>query len=216
MERSFIIFDRQDITRMGTEALLGRLYPAAAIHRVSDKDSLVNALASHGNACVVIDYSLSDINSADAMLNMSARFPDTTWIFFCDELSGQFLRRVVGCHSEFGALFKSAPAADIESAVRESVNYGQYVSPRIKEILSLTSAESFTSRSPLTVTEQEILRAIAMGRTAKDIASSRNASIHTIITHRKNIYRKLEVNNAQEAARYALRAGILDAAEYYI
>jgi DNA-binding CsgD family transcriptional regulator len=35
-------------------------------------------------------------------------------------------------------------------------------------------------------------------------------------THRKNIFRKLGVNNVHEATRYALRAGLVDAAEYYI
>ena len=35
------------------------------------------------------------------------------------------------------------------------------------------------------------------------------------MTHRKNIFRKLEVNNVHEATKYALRAGIVDVLEYY-
>lgn len=68
----------------------------------------------------------------------------------------------------------------------------------------------------LTVTEKEILKEIALGRTTKEIASNRNLSFHTIITHRKNIFRKLEVNNVHEAIKYAMRAGLVDLAEYYI
>lgn len=52
--------------------------------------------------------------------------------------------------------------------------------------------------------------------TTKEIAQKRVSSFHTVNTHRKNIFRKLNVNNAYEAVRYALRAGIVDAAEYYI
>ncbi len=70
--------------------------------------------------------------------------------------------------------------------------------------------------SILTSTEQEILKLIALGRTTKEIASERFSSTHTIITHRKNIFRKLAVNNVHEATKYALRAGIVDSAEYYI
>ena len=41
-------------------------------------------------------------------------------------------------------------------------------------------------------------------------------SFHTINSHRKNIFRKLGVNNVHEATKYAMRAGIVDLAEYYI
>ena len=43
-----------------------------------------------------------------------------------------------------------------------------------------------------------------------------NLSFHTINSHRKNIFRKLGVNNVHEATKYAMRAGIVDLAEYYI
>ena len=46
--------------------------------------------------------------------------------------------------------------------------------------------------------------------------SGRFSSFHTINTHRKNIFRKLSVNNAHEATKLALRAGLVDSAEYYI
>ena len=35
-------------------------------------------------------------------------------------------------------------------------------------------------------------------------------------SHRKNIFRKLGVNNVHESTKYAMRAGIVDLAEYYI
>ena len=56
----------------------------------------------------------------------------------------------------------------------------------------------------------------AEGKTAKEIASLRNSSIHTIITHKKNIFHKLEVNSTYESTKYAIRAGIAEAIEYYI
>ena len=68
----------------------------------------------------------------------------------------------------------------------------------------------------LTKTETEILKCIALGMTTKEIAERRFSSFHTINTHRKNIFRKLGVNNVHEATKYALRAGLIDSAEYYI
>ncbi|HBL72224.1 MAG TPA: hypothetical protein DD409_04715 [Bacteroidales bacterium] len=68
----------------------------------------------------------------------------------------------------------------------------------------------------LTQTERDILRLVAMGKSTKEIAQERFSSVHTIMTHRKNIFRKLEINSVYEATRYALRAGIIDAVDYYI
>lgn len=59
----------------------------------------------------------------------------------------------------------------------------------------------------LTQTEKNILKEIALGKTTKEIAAEKNLSFHTINSHRKNIFRKLGVNNVHEATKYAMRAG---------
>ena len=68
----------------------------------------------------------------------------------------------------------------------------------------------------LTHTETEIVRAIALGKSTKEIAVERFSSVHTVNTHRKNIFRKLGVNTAHEVIKYALRAGLVDPSEFYI
>ena len=80
----------------------------------------------------------------------------------------------------------------------------------------LVQEQRSEEQTRLTKTEIEILKDIAMGMTTKEIAEKRISSFHTVNTHRKNIFRKLEVNNVHEATKYALRAGLIDSAEYYI
>lgn len=83
--------------------------------------------------------------------------------------------------------------------------------------LLLTPEKQITKEDfKLTRTETEILKDIAMGMTTKEIAEKRFSSFHTVNTHRKNIFHKLGVNNVHEATKYALRSGLVDAAEYYI
>lgn len=80
----------------------------------------------------------------------------------------------------------------------------------------LTPTQATQEENRLTPTETEILRDIALGLTTREIAEKRYSSFHTVNTHRKNIFRKIGVNNVHEATRYALRAGLVDSAEYYI
>ena len=68
----------------------------------------------------------------------------------------------------------------------------------------------------LTPAERSVLKEIALGKTTKEIAAEKNLSFHTVNSHRKNIFRKLGVNNVHEATKYAMKAGIGDLVEYYI
>mgnify|MGYP002622552302 CR=1 FL=1 len=82
--------------------------------------------------------------------------------------------------------------------------------------LQRKEANAGSGKEQLTKTELQILKEIALGKTTKEIALEKFVSFHTVNTHRKNIFRKLGVNNVHDAVKYALRAGIVDLMEYYI
>lgn len=50
----------------------------------------------------------------------------------------------------------------------------------------------------LTITELKLAELLAKGRSQKDIAVEMNVSIHTVKTHFRNIYKKLNINRASE------------------
>ena len=216
MKTNIIIFDKQDITCFGLESLIMKMYQKEhSLFLADTKNSLVQKLVSNPDSLVVIDYALSDLNSVDSLLNISVRFPITHWILFSEELSIQFLKKVL-CNSAFSVILKNSKLAEIQKAINLALDKQTFICSQVKELLSMSDKGNPGNNDPLTITEKEILREIALGKTAKEIAVSRNISTHTVVTHRKNIYRKLEVNNAQEAVGYALRAGIIDASDYFI
>jgi DNA-binding CsgD family transcriptional regulator len=63
--------------------------------------------------------------------------------------------------------------------------------------------------SRVTPRELEIIRHIAEGMTSKEIADRLGTSLKTIETHRQNIFRKLELGNAAQLVRYAIREGLV-------
>ena len=67
-------------------------------------------------------------------------------------------------------------------------------------------------RSDLSAREKEILVAVAQGMLNKEIADRFNLSIHTVITHRKNITRKTGIKTVAGLTVYALLAGLMDPA----
>jgi DNA-binding NarL/FixJ family response regulator len=61
----------------------------------------------------------------------------------------------------------------------------------------------------LTAREIEVLRLLATGKRVKEIARVLHISVKTVESHRQNMMDKLEIHNAIELARYALRQGLV-------
>ena len=63
--------------------------------------------------------------------------------------------------------------------------------------------DQFVDRLKLTRREIEIIQSIAKGLSSVQIADLLNVSTHTIETHRKNIFRKLNISNVAELVHFA-------------
>ncbi|MBO7129968.1 MAG: response regulator transcription factor [Prevotella sp.] len=213
--RNYILADNQELTRFALESLIQK-DETAVVYRASDKASLVALLKEHEAAVVLLDYTLFDFADEDQLLIVAERFSLSEWILLSDELTPQFLRRVVYSSHQFSIVFKDGPLKDIRDALDAVNRHNRHISQRALEVIINQQQEDEEHPSILTETETEIVRAIAQGKTTKEIANERFSSVHTITTHRKNIFRKLGVNTAHEVIKYALRAGLVDSSEFYI
>jgi len=61
----------------------------------------------------------------------------------------------------------------------------------------------------LSVREKSILREIALGKTSRQIADELFISAHTVVTHRKNINRKLNIKTTSGLTVYAILNNII-------
>jgi DNA-binding CsgD family transcriptional regulator len=61
----------------------------------------------------------------------------------------------------------------------------------------------------LTEREADVLRLLARGRSYAQAASELGVSAHTVSTHVKNAYRKLDVHSAAAAVLQAVRLGLI-------
>ena len=219
--REFIIADNQDITKAGMMFLLSRQKDTALLLEADNKAELIQQLRLHPGAVVILDYTSFDFVSSDELIVLHERFKEADWLLFSDELSIGFLRQVLFSSMSFGVVLKDNSKEEILTALQCASRKERFICNHVSNLL--LSGNSQTSllhpiqqNDLLTSAERSILKEIALGKTTKEIAVERNLSFHTINSHRKNIYRKLGVNNAHEATKYAMKAGIVDLVEYYI
>ena len=145
----------------------------------------------------------------------SQRFKQVMFVFFSEDLSTEFVRQIIPSIPKSGILLKGSPLPEVRQCITDAIHGKRYICQHAAGIF-ISSEVQREEQVHLTKTETEILKDIALGMTTKEIAAKRFSSFHTVNTHRKNIFRKLGVNNAHEATKYALRAGLVDEAEYYI
>lgn len=219
--REFIIADNQDITKAGMMFLLSRQKDTALLLEADNKAELIQQLRLHPGAVVILDYTSFDFVSSDELIVLHERFKEADWLLFSDELSIGFLRQVLFSSMSFGVVLKDNSKEEILTALQCASRKERFICNHVSNLL--LSGNSQTSllhpiqqNDLLTPAERSILKEIALGKTTKEIAVERNLSCHTINSHRKNIFRKLGVNNAHEATKYAMKAGIVDLVEYYI
>ncbi|MDR2389465.1 MAG: response regulator transcription factor [Tannerellaceae bacterium] len=216
--RTIILADNQDVTRAGIRYFCERIPGVWTIREAGNKKTLLHLLGVSSNAVVVLDYTLSDLSGVEELIILRERFRQSDWILFSEDLSMDFIRRVSFTSNAFSILLKDCAEEEINEALKLAMLCSEcYICRRVVHLLQDGKPPFEPQESPLlTATELEILKAIALGRSTKEIATERILSMHTITTHRKNIFRKIDVNNVYEATKYALRAGIIDLAEYYI
>ena len=212
--RNYIIADNQELTGFALQSLLKR-DENNVVYRAVDREGLIQLLKEHEDSVVFLDYTLFDFTDEDMLLIVAERFSLSEWILISDELTPQFIRHVVYSSHQFSVVFKDGPMSEIREALQAVDRHTRYLSQRALEFI-ITQQQEEEKPDILTATETEIVRAIAQGKTTKEIAAERFSSIHTVTTHRKNIFRKLGINTAHEAVKYALRAGLIDPGEFYI
>lgn len=211
----FVLADKQDITRIGLKSLC-RHQPDAEIREADNKNLLISILQHSDEAVVILDFGLFDFEDVSSLIVTAQRFPEVHWILFGEEPTDELLQRVTGESASFSVVNKHSDVAEIDEALRVAVRHERYICRMAMEQLLTVNQRAGKTKVELTKTEIEILKEIALGRTTKEIAATRCSSFHTVNTHRKNIFRKLDVNTAYEATKYALRAGLVDSSDYYI
>jgi DNA-binding NarL/FixJ family response regulator len=114
-----------------------------------------------------------------------------------------------------GYLLKDGEPADVCAAVEQLLAGGSPISPAIARHLlrrfqaDVPDAPAAPDVPHLSAREAEVLGLVVKGFTFPEIAARLSISAHTVTTHVRRIYRKLEVRSRSEAVYEAMNLGIV-------
>ncbi len=80
------------------------------------------------------------------------------------------------------------------------------------QALAASTGAAINHVTSLTARENEILKMLAEGGTAREVAEDLGLSIKTVEAHKLNVMRKLGIHNRTELVRYAVQQGVVELA----
>ena len=162
---------------------------------------------------VVMDMRLSDGNGAQATAEVLAVSPASRILVLSASDERDDVLEAVKAGAT-GYLVKSASKAELGDAVRATAAGRAVFTPGLAglvlgEYRRIAQNPGGGPATPsLTERETEVLRYVAKGLTAKQIASRLSLSHRTVENHVQATFRKLQVANRVELARYAIEHGL--------
>lgn len=102
---------------------------------------------------------------------------------------------------------KSLGVSEIMEAIHVISSGDRYISPNISEILEQTKQNDITFI--FTRRELDVLNMIAKGYSIKEIADRMMLSIHTVVSHRRNMMSKANCSSITSLLSFALNNGLI-------
>jgi len=214
---NIIIADSQFLVVEALKSLIeaDERYSIAGI--AGTQSDLYKILETNGRGLLITDFANIDYDGIEDLKNIKLKYPQILVLILTNAISKQEFSGL----SKLGIrnfVYKNADKDELFLAIDSTLKRRKFYS---EEVLDLFLDVNDTKHTPedwkhLTTSEIEIVKLIANGLTTKEIAAKRNISYHTVNTHRKNIFKKVEVSNASELIILAIKAGWIDNIEYYI
>jgi DNA-binding NarL/FixJ family response regulator len=207
-----MIVDDHPIWRQGVERdLTERGYDIVAT--AGDAPSSVRIATAVRPDIVLMDLQLGEGSGVDATKQILQALPETrVLVLSASAEHGDVLDAVKNGAS--GYLVKSASVEDLDDAVRRTADGDAVFSAGLAGLLlgeyRRLNDEPEPDAPKLTARETEVLRLVARGLTARQIASRLVLSHRTVENHVQNTLRKLQLHNRVELVRYAIEHGIDD------
>ncbi|GAA0612931.1 response regulator transcription factor [Kutzneria viridogrisea] len=179
----------------------------------ADAESAVRIAKAVRPEVVLMDLNLGEQSGVSATQGITAALPDTRVLVLSASGEHNDVLEAVKAGAS-GYLVKSASAADLVAAVRETAAGNAVFTPGLAglvlgEYRRMAAAPAGSEPAPeLTERETEVLRLVAKGMTARQIATRLTISHRTVENHVQSTLRKLQLHNRVELARYAIEHGL--------
>ena len=210
MSARILLVDDHQVFREGLRSLLEKQADLEVVGEAGDGRAALQLVRDVRPDLVIMDVSMEGMDGIDGTRLITRDYPGTKVLALSMYLRKAFVAEMFKCGAS-GYVLKESAFAEIVEAVRTILAGERYVCLKAAGLLVeeyVHKRDGPAEDARLTEREMEIVRLLANGQSAKEIAAVTNTSTKTVDACRRRVMRKLGVGSVAEIVKYAIREGL--------
>jgi DNA-binding NarL/FixJ family response regulator len=208
-QHRIVIVDDHPIVRQGLVQLIDQEDDLHICGQAEDAQQAMQAIHALKPNLVIVDVSLKTGSGIDLIKDIKTQFPSLPVLTLSMHDEALYAERALRAGAR-GYIMKQEAPEEVVSAIRRVLAGTVYVSPGMaaKMVGRITAGPGEKGTSPvdrLSDRELEVFRLIGEGYGTREMAEKLYLSVKTIETYRAHIKEKLNLQDANELLRAAIR-----------
>lgn len=174
---------------------------------------VLDLLANVQADLAVLDISMPEMDGIETAKAIKSTYPDMRILILSMYRQDALIKRLMRSGID-GYVLKENGQKELIKALEVIVSGQKYFAEEVTKVIidSFNPSVKKSQKNDVNLTkrELEVLQLVSKEMTTQEIAQKIFVSQNTVITHRKNIMRKLDVRNAAGMIRLATEMGLLD------
>jgi len=209
-----LIVDDHTLVRAGIRALLSLAADIEVIGEASDGREALEKIRQNIPDIVLIDLAMPVMGGLETTRRIRKEFPSVQVVVLTQYDDSEYVIPVIEAGAR-GFVTKMAAFSELATAIQTAYRGDSYLSPvaataLVGEYQHKTTTEG--DQDPyklLTDREREVLKLVAEGHTAREIASILIVSPKTVEWYKTCLMNKLNIHNKTDLIRYAIRKRVI-------
>jgi two-component system, NarL family, invasion response regulator UvrY len=198
-----LVADDHAIVRRGLAQIVSETMDMRVSAEAANGGEVIDVLRREPIDVVVLDLNMPGQAGLDTLKQIKVEFPTTAVLILSVHAEDQYAVRMLRAGAS-GYLSKETAPDQLVQAIRRVSEGGRYVTPATAEALLMQLDTPGPPHSLLSDREFQVLRMLAAGRSATDIADALSISIKTVSTYRARILGKMNMKSNADLTRYAI------------
>ncbi len=194
MKHSVLIIEPSEIIYKGLVTVINENSSLNVLRQVTSSDNLNNIIIKNNPNVIIVNPTLLNASKCDLnnhIANIQSKIPVIALIY-------QYV--------EPDVIKQYDDVIDIREASNKIIRI-------LHKAIENEHNEDIQDMSELSEREKDVLILIAKGQMSKEIADELNISVHTVISHRKNITKKTGIKSIAGLVAYALLNNLIDSSD---
>jgi DNA-binding NarL/FixJ family response regulator len=198
-----LLADDHGLVRQGLRLILDAQPDLKVVREAGDGEEAFNLALSDDVDLAVLDVAMPRLTGLQVAERLKRYRPEVRVLLLSMYDNEQYFFEALNAGAS-GYVLKNSATQDLVAACRAAMRGEPFIYPRALAALVRDRTD------PLTPRESEVVKLIAEGFSAKEIAEQLVISEKTVERHRSNILEKLELRDRVALTRYAIRRGLVE------